>query len=67
VHVAAGRGEQDGDVAQVICGPRWAHEMHTTIPRSELVEFEHSGHMAHLEEPEEFARVVADFAARHGS
>jgi pimeloyl-ACP methyl ester carboxylesterase len=48
-----------------ICGPRWAHELHTAIPGAELVEFEHSGHMAHLEEPERFARVVTDFAARH--
>ena len=48
-----------------ICGPRWAHELHETIPDSQLVTFEHSGHFAHIEEPEEFASAVAGFVERN--
>jgi proline iminopeptidase len=48
----------------VICGVRWAEELHAGIPDSRLVVFERSGHFAHLEEPEAFARAVVDFAAR---
>ena len=48
----------------VICGVRWAEELHEGIPDSRLVVFERSGHFAHLEEPEAFARAVVDFVAR---
>ncbi|WP_433294184.1 alpha/beta fold hydrolase [Pseudonocardia sp. CA-142604] len=48
-----------------ICGPRWAHELHETIPGSQLVTFEHSGHFVHIEEPEEFASAVAGFVERN--
>jgi pimeloyl-ACP methyl ester carboxylesterase len=47
----------------VICGVRWAEEMHRLIPHSELVVFEQSGHFAHIEEPERFARAVTRFVA----
>ncbi|MGS2642689.1 alpha/beta fold hydrolase [Streptosporangium sp. LJ11] len=47
----------------VICGVRWAHELDKLIPGSELLILENSGHFGHLEEPEDFARAVAGFAA----
>ena len=46
-----------------LCGPRWARELHDAIPGSQLAILEHSGHMAHLEEPEAFSRAVAGFSA----
>jgi pimeloyl-ACP methyl ester carboxylesterase len=48
-----------------ICGPRWARELNETIPGSQLVTFRHSGHLAHVEEPEEFAVTVAGFVERN--
>ncbi|MFF4346203.1 alpha/beta fold hydrolase [Streptomyces sp. NPDC001530] len=45
----------------VMCGVRWAEEMHKLIPESELVVFEASGHFGHIEEPERFAQAVARF------
>ncbi|MFD7879924.1 alpha/beta fold hydrolase [Streptomyces sp. NPDC059766] len=45
----------------VICGVRWAEELHKLIPGSRLVVLEHSGHFGHLEEPERFADAVAAF------
>ncbi|MFG2374747.1 alpha/beta fold hydrolase [Streptomyces sp. NPDC048504] len=45
----------------VICGVRWAQELHELIPGSELVIFENSGHFGHLEEPEAFAKAVTAF------
>ncbi|MCW2858964.1 MAG: hydrolase [Actinoallomurus sp.] len=47
----------------VICGPRWASELHDRIPGSTLVVLEDSGHFGHLEEPEAFARAVAELTA----
>lgn len=44
-----------------ICGPRWAEELHKLIPGSHLTIFEQSGHFAHLEQPDDFARTVVDF------
>ncbi len=38
-----------------------AERLHHGIPDSELVIFEHSGHLPYLEEPEEFFRVVRDW------
>ncbi|QIQ06257.1 alpha/beta fold hydrolase [Streptomyces liangshanensis] len=46
----------------VICGPRWARELHALIPGSRLVVLEDSGHLGHLEEPEAFADAVRTFA-----
>jgi pimeloyl-ACP methyl ester carboxylesterase len=45
----------------VICGPRWAQELHTLIPRSRLVVLEGSGHLGHVEEPEAFEGAVRAF------
>ncbi|WP_055611940.1 alpha/beta fold hydrolase [Streptomyces phaeochromogenes] len=45
----------------VICGVRWAEELHALIPRSELLILENSGHFGHIEEPEAFSRAVTRF------
>jgi pimeloyl-ACP methyl ester carboxylesterase len=45
----------------VICGPRWAQELHALIPQSQLVMLEDSGHLGHVEEPEAFAGAVRTF------
>ncbi|MEV6338504.1 alpha/beta hydrolase [Nocardia vinacea] len=45
----------------VICGPRWAQELHDLIPDSRLAVLERSGHLGHLEEPERFADAVRNF------
>ncbi|MBP2703091.1 alpha/beta hydrolase [Microbispora sp. RL4-1S] len=45
----------------VICGPRWAEELHRGIPGSRLVVLERSGHFGHIEEPAAFADAVAGF------
>lgn len=47
----------------VICGMRWAEELHMLIPSSRLLLLHHSGHFGHLEEPTRFAREVAAFVA----
>jgi proline iminopeptidase len=49
-----------------ICGVRWAQDLHDGIPGSTLNVFEHSGHMAHLEEPDVFAKAVTDFVRSTG-
>ncbi|MFD4638308.1 alpha/beta hydrolase [Lentzea sp. NPDC058436] len=46
----------------VVCGVRWAEELHELIPDSRLVVLEHSGHLGHVEEPAAFADAVLDFA-----
>ncbi|MFF7215207.1 alpha/beta fold hydrolase [Streptomyces sp. NPDC008238] len=52
----------------VICGVRWADELHGLIPRSELLVLEDSGHFGHLEEPGRFAEAVVGFVtAREGA
>ncbi|WP_433558566.1 alpha/beta fold hydrolase [Pseudonocardia xinjiangensis] len=48
-----------------ICGPRWGQELHETIPGSQLVVFENSGHLGHLEEPETFAVAVTGFVEQN--
>lgn len=45
----------------VICGVRWARDLHKLIPGSDLLVLEDSGHFGHVEEPETFARAVTDF------
>ncbi|MFD7480833.1 alpha/beta fold hydrolase [Streptomyces sp. NPDC059837] len=45
----------------VICGVRWAEELHRLIPGSELLILESSGHFGHLEEPEAFSPAVTRF------
>jgi proline iminopeptidase len=45
----------------VICGVRWAEELHRLIPESQLLILENSGHFGHLEEPGRFSREVLQF------
>ncbi|MFD0256803.1 alpha/beta fold hydrolase [Kitasatospora indigofera] len=45
----------------VICGPRWAEELHTLIPHSRLTVLEESGHFGHLEQPDVFTAAVRAF------
>jgi pimeloyl-ACP methyl ester carboxylesterase len=45
----------------VICGVRWAEELHSLIPQSRLEILAKSGHFGHLEEPEAFTLAVTDF------
>ncbi|MFK0022664.1 alpha/beta fold hydrolase [Streptomyces sp. NPDC090798] len=45
----------------IICGVRWAEELHLLIPGSEQLILENSGHFGHLEEPEAFAQAVTRF------
>jgi proline iminopeptidase len=47
----------------VICGVRWAEELHDLIPGSRLLILEDSAHFGHLEEAELFAESVAAFVA----
>ncbi len=41
--------------------PALAEEIQTSIPGSELVIFEHSGHFAHLEETEHYLETISNF------
>ncbi len=43
--------------------PNCAETLHRGIPNSQMVIFENSAHMAHLEETARYLRVVADFMA----
>ncbi|MEW2165611.1 alpha/beta hydrolase [Streptomyces sp. NPDC007084] len=43
-----------------ICGPRWAVMLRDGIPGARLTVLEHSGHFGHIEQPDHFARAVAD-------
>lgn len=43
----------------VVCGPRWARMLHAGIADSQLVIFENSGHLAHVEQPADFAVAMA--------
>jgi proline-specific peptidase len=44
--------------------PAMTEAMHRSIPGSEWVIFEHSAHLAHVEEPERFIRVLGEFLER---
>jgi proline iminopeptidase len=55
----------------IVCGrhddvspPRWSTLLHASIPGSELVVFEDSGHMVWEEEPERFRDAILRFAER---
>lgn len=52
-------GEED-----TVYPPELAREMARRIPGAELVMFERTGHLANLEEPERFNKVVFDFLSR---
>jgi proline-specific peptidase len=43
--------------------PECSIELQRGIPRSEMHVFEHSSHMSHLEQPEEFLQICRDFLA----
>ena len=45
----------------VICGVRWAEQLHKLIPGAQLLILEHSGHFGHIEEPELFSQAVTAF------
>ncbi|MEU7885457.1 alpha/beta hydrolase [Microbispora bryophytorum] len=42
-------------------GTRWARVAHESIAGSRLTVLENSGHMGHLEQPQEFARAIVEF------
>nr|WP_279286955.1 alpha/beta hydrolase [Heliobacterium chlorum] len=48
-------------VKDFVCPVKYAEEMQQRIPRSKLVLFQSSGHMAHFEEPVKFAKAIGDF------
>ena len=45
--------------------PELAREIARRIPGAQLVMFERTGHLANLEEPERFNKLVFDFLSRH--
>jgi pimeloyl-ACP methyl ester carboxylesterase len=49
-----------------ICGPRWATILHDLIPDARLVRFAASGHLAHVEQAQEFADAIINFARSNG-
>jgi len=55
-------GEED-----TVYPPELAQELARRIPRAELLIFERTGHLANLEQPERFNRVLFDFLGRHRS
>jgi proline iminopeptidase len=48
-----------------ICGPKWAEILHAALQGSQLVVFQLSGHMVHIEQPVEFAGVIGAFVFRN--
>jgi proline iminopeptidase len=46
-----------------ILGPEYADVLTEHVPHAREVLFEHSGHFAHLEQPEAFAKAVLDFVS----
>ena len=53
-------GEED-----TVYPPELAHEMARRIPGAELLMLERTGHLANLEQPERFNKVVLEFLSRH--
>jgi proline iminopeptidase len=47
-----------------IISPRWSRALEVSLPGSRLVEFPDSAHLPHLEEPDSFNRIVAEFLLR---
>ncbi|MEV7322694.1 alpha/beta hydrolase [Streptomyces sp. NPDC093970] len=45
----------------VVCPPRFAHALHSALPRARLCELRDSGHFGHIEEPDAFVAAVLDF------
>jgi pimeloyl-ACP methyl ester carboxylesterase len=52
-------------VHDFICGPKWADILHAALRGSQLVAFNLSGHMAHVEQPDAFAGVIGAFVFRN--
>jgi pimeloyl-ACP methyl ester carboxylesterase len=50
-----------------LVGVRHAHELEKILPNARKAIFERTGHVAMLERPDRFNRVVADFLAESGS
>jgi proline iminopeptidase len=46
------------------CTPDATAWYHSLLPGSEMVVFEHSAHMTHLEEPERYLQIIRDFLHR---
>ncbi len=46
-----------------ICSLKFSQQIHDAIPGSHLSDMEKSGHMAHVEQPEELAAVISGFIA----
>jgi 3-oxoadipate enol-lactonase len=42
-----------------------AHALHTALPESEILVVANAGHMPNLDAPDEYNRIVSDFARRH--
>jgi 3-oxoadipate enol-lactonase len=55
-------GEED-----TVYPPELAREMARRIPGAELVMFERTGHLANLEEPDRFNKLVLDFLSQHSA
>jgi proline iminopeptidase len=49
-----------------ICPPVWSRQIAAEMQNSRVVEFAHSGHLAHLEEPAEFSRIMHGFVFEVG-
>jgi len=47
----------------VICGVRWAHDLNKLIAGSQLLILENSGHLGHVEEPDQFDQGITAFVA----
>lgn len=46
-----------------ICGPQWGRMIHERISGARFAVLEETGHLAHVERPEEFAAAVTGFVA----
>ena len=47
-----------------IISPRWSRALEISLPGSRLIQFPDSAHLPHLEEPDSFNRIVAEFLLR---
>ncbi|MGI5239283.1 alpha/beta fold hydrolase [Dactylosporangium sp. CA-139066] len=47
-----------------ICGPRYAVLLHEGIPTAQLTVLEHSGHLGHIEQPDDFTAAVLTLSVR---
>jgi pimeloyl-ACP methyl ester carboxylesterase len=54
-------------VHDFICGPMWTRQLYAAIPGTQLVLFQNSGHMPHIEQTDAFTAAVAGFARSIGT